>query len=308
MTTGVLLMAYGSPNSLEEVEPYLKDIRGGRPIRDGLLADLTGRYAAVGCPSPLLDVTRAQAEGLESALRRHGDYRVFVGMKHWEPWIRQAVQQIAAEEIARVVGIAAAPHYSRISIGGYADRVARAVIETDAQFAWRMVDAWWDRPEFTSLVAANVRETMGAWDPHDPSTRAFFTAHSLPDRIVAEGDPYRDQLLASAGLIAAAAGVDHWTLAFQSASSTGEPWLGPDLTDALSSFAAEGGRRALIAPFGFVADHLEILYDIDREAAGAARRLGLDLRRVPSPNADPALCRAMAGAVLEKEPSWRVAS
>ncbi|HVL89492.1 MAG TPA: ferrochelatase [Actinomycetota bacterium] len=308
MTTGVLLMAYGSPNSIEEIEPYLRDIRGDRPIRDGLLEDLIRRYSAVGVPSPLLDVTLAQAAGIERALSDDGDYRVFVGMKHWEPWIRQAVEEIDASSVRRVIGVAAAPHYSAMSIGGYAGRVERAMKETGARFTFRMIESWWEQPGYSALVADNLRETMHGWDPADPATHVFFTAHSLPERILAAGDPYRDQLLASAERIAQRAGIRHWSFAFQSASQTGEPWLGPDLLDALSIFAGDGGRRAAVAPIGFVADHLEILFDIDIEAVEAAGRLGVELRRIPSPNADPRLCRAIADAVLAEEASWRVAS
>lgn len=308
MTTGVLLMAYGSPNTIDEIEPYLRDIRGGRPIRDGLLEDLIRRYAAVGVPSPLLDVTMAQAAGLEHALSQNGDYRVFVGMKHWEPWIRQAVERIDASGIRHVIGIAGAPHYSAMSIGGYAGRVERAMNETGARFTFGMVESWWEQPAFTELVAGNLRETLGSWNTGDASTHVFFTAHSLPEKILAAGDPYRDQLLASAERIARHAGVRHWSFAFQSASQTGEPWLGPDLPDALSIFAGDGGRRAVVAPIGFVADHLEILFDIDVEAVEAAGRLGVELRRIPSPNADPRLCRAMADAVVSAEEAGRVAS
>lgn len=288
MTTGVLLMAYGSPDRLEDVEPYLRDIRGGKPIRAGLLEDLTERYRRVGLPSPLLEITQRQAAGVQSALGEA--FTVAVGMKHWQPSIHDGLGELLTTE--RVVGLALAPHYSTISIGGYASRVRAAIDDLAPELPFDMIESWYHDEAFVELVARNLREVMPAGDAH-----VFFTAHSLPQRILAEGDPYRDQLLSSAKLVADAAGASYHSFAFQSASETGEPWLGPDIRDALTQYAAEGGRRAVLCPIGFVTDHLEILYDLDVEAAEHAARLGLELRRVRSPNDDPAFVRALAGIV-----------
>lgn len=293
MTVGVLLMAYGSPGSPEDVRPYLEDIRGGRPVSDGAVQTLTERYLSVGLPSPLTGVTHRQATGLGAAL---GDgFVLAVGMKHWRPRISTGIQQLLRAGAASIVGIAAAPHYSTISIGGYESRVRAALNEAGVSVPTHVIASWHDQPAFIRLVATTIAEAMAEWDP--VGTRVIFTAHSLPSRILTEGDPYRDQLHASAAAIALAAGVPDSTFAFQSASATGEPWLGPDLLDAIDGVAKEGGTRALVVPVGFVADHLEILYDVDVEATAHATSLGIDLRRVRSPNDDPLLVEAMAAAV-----------
>jgi protoporphyrin/coproporphyrin ferrochelatase len=287
--TAVLCMAYGSPRNPNEVERYLTDVRGGRPFAPELLENLKDRYAAVGGRTPLLETTERQAAALQAEL---GDgWQAYVGMKHWHPYIAEAVGKIAADGHDTVIGLALAPHFSTISIGGYRDRVERALQEAGADLGLVMVEAWYDEPAFVDLVSSNLRATIG------DRTRVFFTAHSLPERILAAGDPYRDQLHGSAKLIADAAGVSEWTFAFQSASSTGEPWLGPDILDALAAWKAEGGTDAVIAPIGFVSDHLEILYDIDIEAAQKASELGLTMRRIPSPNDDPRFIAALANVV-----------
>lgn len=291
---GVLLMAYGSPNSLDEVRPYLEDIRSGRPVSDAAVAELTERYRHVGCPSPLLEVTRAQGELLQAALG--DDVKVFVGMKHWSPWIRDAVAAIVAEGIDHVVGIAAAPHNSGISIGGYEQRILRAREELGATFSFEMVRSWHAQPAFIELVARNLRVTLDELS-EGPEPLVLFTAHSLPARILEAGDPYRDELLTSATTIAQAARVRRWEFAFQSESQTGEPWLGPDINERLEGCAREGIDRIVVAPIGFVCDHLEIRYDLDLESKAVAERLGIELRRIPSPNAAPELADAMAGAV-----------
>ncbi|MFP5225707.1 MAG: ferrochelatase [Actinomycetota bacterium] len=297
MTTAVLLMAYGSPRSLDEVAPYLRDIRGGKPIRPGLLEDLTERYRMIGGSSPLLEMTRAQAAAVASALGP--GFHVAVGMKHWHPYIAEAIETLPAD-VDRLIGVALAPHYSSISIGGYEARVREVLITARPGLAFSMVDSWYGEPAFIELVARNVRDALDGWDPG--TTRVFFTAHSLPERIVAAGDPYLDQLLGSAKLVADAAGVPDHAFAFQSSSVTGEPWLGPDILEALTAYAEQGGTRAVICPVGFVADHLEILYDIDIEAAAHAEKVGLALRRTRSPNADPLLADAIEQVVRSVSP------
>ena len=302
MKPGVLLMTYGSPRTPDEVEGYFTDIRGGRRPSPEAVEELSARYARVG-GSPLPQITMRQAQALESRLS--GDargrpsweepVRVFVGMKHWHPFIAEAVDQVVDAGVDTLVGIALAPHYSRMSVGGYEDRVRAAREAKGAGFELRLVRSWYREPAFVDFVAGRLRTTLGGWDASDPSTRVVFSAHSLPERILAAGDPYRDQLLDSARVIAEAAGIGHWEFAFQSASPTGEPWLGPDVLECLEAFAGEGGRRAVVAPIGFTADHLEILFDVDVECVELAERLGLELRRLPSPNDDPAFIEVLAG-------------
>ena len=299
MTTAVVCMAYGGPRSLDEVEAYYTDIRGGRKPSPESLADLMRRYERIGGLSPLPEITQRQAEALGVALEAAspGTYRTYVGMKHWHPFIREAIEQVVADGADRVVGLALAPHYSGMSIGGYEKRLLAAQAAVGGTFELTMIPYWYDDPGFVAYSAANLTAALGDWDRADPSTRVIFSAHSLPERILAEGDPYRDQLLASSGLIADAAGVRHWGFAFQSQSHTGEPWLGPDVLTSLEAFAAEGGKRVVVAPIGFVADHLEVLYDVDVECVEAAATLSIDLRRTASPNDDPRFIQVLAGVV-----------
>ncbi|MGQ0678358.1 MAG: ferrochelatase [Actinomycetota bacterium] len=298
MTTAVLLMAYGSPRTPGEVGPYFTDIRGGRPPSPQALKTLKQRYAAIGA-SPLNEITAQQAGQLAEELQRRapGRFRVFTGMKHWHPFIAESVEAIADAGIGKIVGLVLAPHYSKKSIGEYEQRILRAREAGGRQVAVKVVSSWYHEPAFVDLVAANLRSTIGNWDTSSPGTKVFFSAHSIPSRIIEQGDPYADQLADSAALYASAAGITNYTTAWQSASATGEPWLGPDLLEELEIFAGQGGKRAVSAPVGFVADHLEVLFDIDVEAAARASELGIELRRIPSPNADSRFIGALANIV-----------
>ena len=302
MTTAVLCMAYGGPNSLDEVEDYYTDIRGGRRPSPESLADLMRRYEAIGGLSPLPEITRRQAAALGEALEAAspGRYRTHVGMKHWHPFVGEAVEDIVARGADEVIGLVLAPHYSKMSIGGYEQRLVAARAATGASFSVDMIPSWYDDEGFVAFAAENLRAALGDWDPGDPATKVFFSAHSLPERILAEGDPYKDQLLDSSRLIAEAAEVPNWEFAFQSQSQTGEPWLGPDVLTSVEAFAAAGGKRAIVSPIGFVADHLEVLYDLDIEAAELADKLGVDLRRTASPNDDPRFIQVLSGVVRKR--------
>jgi ferrochelatase len=277
----VVLMAYGSPSTAEDVRPYLEDVRGGRPVSDEAVAEVAERYRRIGGRSPLDDVTEAQRAALEDEL----GLPVLVGMKHWRPRIAEAVESALAGGATRVVGVVLAPHYSRLSVGEYRERL-EAALAGRAELV--LVESWHDDPAFVDAVADRVRGT-DAW--------VVFTAHSLPERILADGDPYRDQLLETSRLVAERAGLERWSFAFQSASPTGEPWLGPDVLDELERLHADGVRKVLVAPVGFVSDHLEILWDLDIEAREKADELGLELSRIESLNDDPAFIRALAGVV-----------
>jgi len=271
-------MAYGSPTRPEDIPAYFEDIRGGRPVRAEAVAELAERYRRIGGSSPLNEITERQRAGLENELGAP----VYVGMKHWTPRISEAAHQAVEAGAQRIVGLVLAPHYSGISIGGYRDRLSEAVGDR-ADLV--MIESWHDHRPFIDLVADRVRGT----DAH-----VVFTAHSLPERILAEGDPYKDQLLETSRLVAERAGVATWSFAFQSESPTGEPWLGPDILDELDRLYAGGVRKVLIAPVGFVSDHLEILWDIDVEAREKAAELGLELDRIESLNDAPEFARALA--------------
>ena len=274
-------MAYGSPQRAEDIRPYLQDIRGGRPVSDEAVEELTERYRRIGGRSPLDEITERQRAALEGEL----GIAVHVGMKHWRPRIAEAADAAVAEGATRIVGVVLAPHFSVLSIAGYRERLQAAL---DGRAELRFVESWHDHPPFLEVLADRVRGTRG---------HVVFTAHSLPERILAMGDPYREQLLETAKLVAERAGLDRWSFAFQSESRTGEPWLGPDILDELTRLHEEGVREVLVCPVGFVSDHLEILWDLDVEAVERATELGLELDRIKSLNDDPAFIRALAELV-----------
>ncbi len=332
----VLLMAYGTPNSLNEIEPYYTDIRGGHKPSPENLKELTARYQRIGGRTPLLDITRAQADALQAQL---GDgFRVYVGMKHWHPYIAQAVDEIVRDGHRRVIALALAPHYSRFSIDGYIQRVRDTIIKSGASLDVTFVESWNDHPLFLQSIAERMetaRKKFGVKDWID--IQVVFSAHGLPEKILQSNDPYPQELRETCEGVAALIGLKQWRFAYQSAGRTGEKWLRPDILDTLSEIAAEHGsviaseakqsprrgleiassqssllamtqqtaRRVLIAPIGFVADHLEVLYDIDVECAARAKALGLEMRRIESPNASSAFIAALAAIVrehLEREP------
>src|SRR5919201_446639 len=262
----VVLMAYGSPGRLADVPAYYADIRGGRPIRPELLYDLVERYRRLDIESgsPLNAIT----EETRAALQDELGIPVFTGMKHWTPRIAEAAEAALAAGVRTVVGLVLAPHYSRLSIAGYRAQLEEALAgRAELEF----VESWHDDEGLVDFLAARVRGTRA---------HVVFTAHSLPARILEEGDPYQEQLLETSSAIAERAALRDWSFSYQSESATGEPWLGPDVLDHLEDLHGRGVRDVLICPIGFVSDHLEIRWDIDSEAQQKARELGLDLERI----------------------------
>jgi protoporphyrin/coproporphyrin ferrochelatase len=264
-------MAYGSPERLDDVPEYYRDIRGGRPIRPELLEDLVARYRAMGIEdeSPLNAIT----EDTRAALERELGVPVFTGMKHWHPRIAEAADWAVAGGADTIVGLVLAPHFSELSIVGYREQL-EAAVGNRAELVF--IDSWHDEPGFIDLLADRVRGR----DAH-----VVFTAHSLPARAA---PVYKEQLLETARLIAERAALgETWSFSFQSESPTGEQWLGPDILDHLDDLHARGVTKVLVCPIGFVADHLEIRWDLDREAAEKAHELGLEFSRIEMPNDDP---------------------
>ena len=281
--TAVVLMAYGSPERVADVPAYYSDIRGGRPVAPEHLEDLVARYRSLGIEdaNPLNAITEATRAALQEEL----GLPVFTGMKHWTPRIAEAAEAALAGGARRIVGLVLAPHYSRLSIAGYRGQLETAVAgRAEVVF----VESWHDDPGFVELLADRIRDT----DAH-----VVFTAHSLPARILEDGDPYPAQLLETSRLVAESAGVEDWSFSFQSESPTGEPWLGPDILDHLAELAGRGVEDVLVCPVGFVSDHLEIRWDIDTEAKDKARGLGLRLDRIEMPNDDPRFVRTLGEIV-----------
>lgn len=290
----VLLMAYGSPDRLDQVEAYYTDIRRGSPPPPHLLEELLDRYRAIGGGSPLSRIVEDQRAAVEAELARRGrSVRVYAGMRHIAPRIGTLVEQMAADGVAHFVAIALAPQRSS-NAAGYRRAVDTALAALgEAAPAVTFVDSWHDQPRFIEALAATTAEALGRF-PSASSVRVMFTAHSLPARVVAEGDPYPDELAGTAALVAARLGLATYEFAFQSAGRTGEPWLGPDLLDEIRRLAAEGVRELVVRPVGFVADHLEVLYDIDIEAQAVAREVGMRLERARSMNDDPTFIAGLA--------------
>ena len=283
MTAAVVLMAYGSPDRIGDVAAYYADIRGGRPVRPELLADLTERYRRLGIEdsNPLNEIT----ERVRAALQDELGVVVFTGMKHWRPRIADAAEAAVGTGAGTIAALVLAPHYSRLSIGGYREQLEEAVAgRADVVF----VDSWHTEPGFVELLADRVRGTKA---------HVVFTAHSLPARILREGDPYQDQLLETSDLVAKAAGLGDVSFSYQSESPTGEPWLQPDILDHLEALHDRGVDDVLVCPIGFVADHLEIRWDLDTEAQERSAELGMRLARIEMPNEDPAFVSTLAAIV-----------
>lgn len=292
---GVLLMAYGSPATLQDVKAYYTHIRGGRTPPAERVVELQARYERIGGRSPLLEITQRQAAGVVQALERAGlSARAYVGMKHAPPFIAEAVAQAAADGTRALLALALAPHYSRISVGAYRAAAEDAAARHGVTLS--CVDHWHLHPGLIRAVTSRVREAQqqcaGGAD-----TLAIFTAHSLPVRILDWHDPYPEQLRQTCIQVAAASGVRRWLFAYQSASATGEPWLGPDVLDVVRTIHQEGHTECIVCPVGFVADHLEVLYDLDVEAKELARTLGLRLIRTRSLNDDLDFVSAVADVI-----------
>lgn len=297
----VILMAYGTPRSREEILPYYTDIRRGRPPTDELLAELTGRYEAIGGLSPLAALTEAQCDAVQHALDsiQPGRFRVTLGLKHAHPTIEEAVADVATVGVEKVVGLVLAPHYSSYSIGQYVGRATTAAEPHGIEVIG--IDSWATESAFINFLADDMRSRLAKMPPN---TKVLFTAHSLPQRIIDAGDPYPQELRATAVAVAEAVGLregEQWAIAWQSAGRTPEPWIGPDVLDAIDALAASesppGG--VLVCACGFVADHLEVLFDLDIEAKKHAEARGLVFDRTTCVNDNPEVMAALARRIIE---------
>ena len=300
--TAVVLMAYGTPRSKEEILPYYTDIRRGRPPTDEQLQDLTNRYEAIGGLSPLKQLTEDQRDALQNELNSISphQFQVFLGLKHASPFIEETVAEVVELGYKKIVGLVLAPHYSSYSIGQYMDRV-RAVAEP-AGITVTGIDSWAREEAFIDFLANDMREKLASLPER---TKVLFTAHSLPQRIIDGGDPYPEELRATAELVAEKVGLTRWSdwsIAWQSAGRTPEPWIGPDILEVIDSFAAQSASDepidgVLVSACGFVADHLEVLFDLDIEASKHAESHGIAFARTSCVNANPSVMAALARSV-----------
>jgi protoporphyrin/coproporphyrin ferrochelatase len=274
--SGILLMAHGTPSSLDEMPEYLRLVRGGRPASDELIHEMRANYAAIGGRSPLTDITEAQAAALRERLGP--DIPVAVGMRNWKPFIKEALAELAAADVARVIGIPMAPQFSTLSVQKYIEAATTAL---PAGMRFESIESFHTHPLLLDAFAERVRAAQPRTDE-----LVIFTAHSLPERVIAAGDRYADEVAETARGVAARAGITSYERAYQSAGRTPEPWIGPSL-DALIDEKSATTRKFLVVPIGFVCDHTEILFDIDVQAARVAREFATTLRRTESLNTSP---------------------
>jgi ferrochelatase len=302
---GVLVMAYGGPESLEEIPGYLADIRLGRPTPRAIVETITESYRAIGGRSPLLDVSRRQVEALQAELG--DDFRCYLGMRHWAPWIEDVVRAMVDDGVARAVSLVLAPHFSALSVARYQQKVDDGLELSRGRIEFQHVPSYHDAPGVIEAFALRVEEGRSRWpETERQRVHVVFSAHSLPERVLASGDPYGAQCLETARLVAERCALEQgaWSWSYQSAGRTPEPWAGPDLVDHLGDLAAHGVRDVACVPVGFVSDHVEILFDIDVRAAAAARELGMRLERPPALNDEPVFIRALADIVRERALPW----
>lgn len=310
--TAILLMAYGGPDSLESVEPYLLDVRGGRPTSAELVEEIRQRYAEIGGKSPLLEITMLQAKALEAHLNLNYEkhFQVFVGMRHWFPYIQETVAEIAASGINNLISLCMTPFFSNMSTGAYYDKLDNAIKLLNHLPEWQRslkqtrIGAWYTNQLFIQAMVTNLTETLTLAEERGAvSPIILFTAHSLPEIIIQKGDPYADQFRHLAQLVAETANLsqDQWSYCFQSAGASNMRWLGPSLEQTIEDYAKQGRKTIIVAPIGFLSDHVEVLFDIDIEAQHLADKLNVNLFRMPSLNDHPLFIQALGKIITESE-------
>jgi len=303
---GVLFMAYGGPNSLDEIPGYLADIRSGRPTTPAVLEEITNNYRQIGGKSPLLEFTQQQVDAVTAQLDPRY-FRTYLGMRHWSPWIEEVVGQMIADGITHAISLVLAPHYSKMSIAKYQEKIADGLAMYRGQIEFAHVNSYHDAPTYIQALANRVQDGLQRWPAAErDNVHVIFSAHSLPARILKMGDPYERQLHETAQLIAERAGLnaDQWSWSYQSAGRSPEPWLGPQLEEYIPELAERGIKNIVSIPIGFVSDHVEILFDIDIEAQAAAREHGIRLERPPALNNDPLFITTLVDLVQSQAAPW----
>ncbi|NPA06763.1 MAG: ferrochelatase [Chloroflexi bacterium] len=293
----VFLTSFGSPEQLDEIPEFLRNIRQGRPTPEKLVREVQERYARIGGASPLPALVGLQARALQARLQtRAPESRVYVGMLYWKPYIHDVARIIHQDGYRRWVVIPLAPQYSRVSVGTYLAAVDRAVADLESKPIVHKVERWGDHPDFIAAVASHVQEALARF-PNPEDVVTVFTAHSIPMHFVKEGDPYPQEVEESARRVAETVGLARWRVAYQSAGAQAVPWLGPDITDVFTELAQQGVKHVLVVPIGFLTDHVEVLYDLDIELKAHADQLGLHMERSASLNDDPRLIAALEDLV-----------
>lgn len=300
---GVLLMAMGGPDSLEAVAPYLNDVRGGRPTPPQLLEEITERYRATGGKSPVLAITKDLARSLEARLNVDGRtgrrrFKVYVGLRHWHPYIRETYREIVKDGIGQLIGVCMAPQNSRMSVGAYIKKVEEAQAESGTALPFTYVPSWNTHPLLIQAIAANIENALRKF-PEDvrPRVPVLFTAHSLPERILKDDDPYPLEVRGTVEAVVSVVRPQTWRFAFQSQGRSEEKWLGPTVGETLAELHGLGHRHVLLAPIGFVSDHLEVLYDIDIDFKKRAAAMGMQLERIAMLNTSVPLLETLVDVV-----------
>jgi ferrochelatase len=301
---GVLIMAYGGPNHLDEVEPYLLDVRGYRPTSPEIIHEVRERYREIGGRSPILEQTQAQASALESALNTNGiTFKSFIGMRHWHPFIKDTLADMQKQGIEQAIGLVMAPHYSRMSIGAYYQRLD----ESNSPIQFLRIEDWHLQTGYIQALANRVRDALKRF-PEDvrAGVPVIFTAHSLPEKILEWNDPYPTQLRETVAAVMEQMGSQPHEFAFQSAAISTIPWLGPDAGEVIERLVSEDNKHILLCPIGFVCEHVEILYDIDIVYQNLAGSLGIHLERIEMLNTAPQMIEGLAQLIQNKvkEEGW----
>ncbi|MDF0675289.1 MAG: ferrochelatase [Nitrospira sp.] len=309
--TAVLLMAMGGPDCLENVEPFLRDVRGGRPTPPELVEEIRERYRVTGGKSPAVGITQEVAKKLEQQLNESGDgrYRVYVGLRHWHPFIKETYTELLKESPEQIIAVCMAPQQSSLSTGAYRRKVEEARAELRDSTEVTYVGSWNRHPRLIAAIVDNIRKGLLAF-PADAraSVPVLFTAHSLPERIVAMKDPYPDEVKGTVEAVTRSLGNQPTYFAYQSQGRSSEPWLGPTVEAMLDTIRQRGHRHVLVAPIGFVCDHVETLFDIDIELKQLAVNKGLQLQRMAMLNDSPALIATLHDVLTAHESSLCIQS